>query len=1534
MSYDNAAIVAQGGVAAGPVAGAVPLLARAYTHPVLEDRTVVRLVHEPLREVEDLSLAVLGMTPAGEEPVGYARPRAVGFPAWPIIHDPANARHALNLVAELKRAAKLARVKLRPAKDLIDDLAARLGASAPHFLPTFLEEAARVFLAVGNASYAAQSFSKARQAERTYALPVDEERHRAVLLEFALAGALNAKELTNESKSLLERASAQDALELFIRLNVDRVRGGLPPYAGMSTDLRRLIRAAGADRAATEAGLLVDLLGAPALAQAPMTFWKTYLRTLKALGRQSKETRAALAAMVPEHVPVDDWVGVLEATGVADALRSGEIDARDWVTRYVRRRCAAWDSGYPRKLSLLVRELPGLTGVGISLHRPEPELVDALLSAGMSVTLEVTWSSALSMDNWAEQDTRPGLEVLAASEHAGAAARGVGDIVGSSLNKLLEHAGTRSLLHTWARSRLTDTSTLLEVEAEYERLEDLWTPRGIDELGEELDQFTAHCDGDELLATALRGGLLTELTWPTLEAVSARLQAEAGTGGGQEKTQAPKITFHEAWPAVGVACAGTVVWVDGDKEVATASFAPPKGVNPEDWKYTLINGVTGCLFNTANYDGYSMIWSNDPGTIHDQGWFYPGRGRTLSFPVPEGRLTEQGLQRIGDSQPLFDTGQLFHDGRGFWREAEDTLEEVDPDTGHPGRRSLPTRMAELIEPHLREGYALDPDLTFWMPTLPTTEGSLLGAAEGLHTWVAMHDADTRRFLDLSGRVLTSNSLSPAYGRLERPGGGTWIDSPRGLALEADGAFSDLAPTLDAGGRLHLLHHLPQSGWHQLRVRDAAVSARLRAMTPADVAGLLEAAPSAPHAETGHYFTNEPYGEEWTDLITPEARGTAERLLGTTDPALVDAVVWLAARVKRLVADVNAARARAQSRQPIGTFGTWAPNVKTISWTGRGFYQDQDLSRSALMAYGDRLNVATSQEPRAEDDQDQLCYLGDNVLVAITHPEVLLVCAAAPMHSVAEVCGSAGLLGAIVDSGMCTPLTRTYSFSQSLNGHYNIGDVVGPPAAPGVIVDRTWKAEEYRTTVLTVSGTVPDSIDSCPTTAGWGASGVGARDVVAAFERLLTAGPPSWDRERAERLAEGTGWSYAAAALLMACRPGIDEWSRNFLPKELRALLGLKVAEADAGRQFLRGLDTGLLVSMISAGARDPMQAVAEGLDVEAMIAYWAEHAVHGPDLDEELFTEIDTLWQFGEGARQLHHLLREGGQADTSVPVMLWLAARLRRDDPARTWLADQMEAHKRAVGTEAVTMHIGTECPVRSVLGLPERTPGASATHTSGAWTVTGSDYYDEVTWNPQAVTDWEAEKLLIAAIGGPVQELRIRADAVTGTYDAVMQDLRVAGAGFNQDPLASAPEVVDQVVAELGLDQDQARYWLQILTLADPTDEHIQEWNDWGAVRRQEVAAALVERGLLVEAQRERSGRNVFLPGGWREATIPNRPMEVWKAPLYHLEDYIRVRSPLGAVVAQEPLGTLFTRAWERYRSGDVPAYVELRTERRRRR
>ena len=177
-----------GGVSPTAVPDTVALQARRYVHPQFEGRTVVRLARENLAEVEDLSLGVLGFTPDGAAGVGHVRNRAIGFPAWPIITDPPNARHALNLVGDLNRAAKLARSKAGPAKELLDELAGRLGNSAPHFLPTFLEEGARIFLRNHNHTYAMQFFNKAREAERVHGLAIDEERHRQVLLEFALAG--------------------------------------------------------------------------------------------------------------------------------------------------------------------------------------------------------------------------------------------------------------------------------------------------------------------------------------------------------------------------------------------------------------------------------------------------------------------------------------------------------------------------------------------------------------------------------------------------------------------------------------------------------------------------------------------------------------------------------------------------------------------------------------------------------------------------------------------------------------------------------------------------------------------------------------------------------------------------------------------------------------------------------------------------------------------------------------------------------------------------------------------------------------------------------------------------------------------------------------------------------------------------------------------------------------------------------------------------------------------------------------------------
>jgi len=184
-----------GGVSSNAVPDTVALQARRYAHPQFEGRMVVRLVRENLAEVEDLSLGVLGFTPDGAAGVGHVRNRAIGFPAWPIITDPANSRHALNLVGDLNRAAKLARSKAGPAKELLDELAGRLGNSAPHFLPTFLEEGARIFLRNDNLSYAMQFFNKAREAEAR----IEEANQRA----------LEAEVKAQEAEAKIEEAGQQ-----------------------------------------------------------------------------------------------------------------------------------------------------------------------------------------------------------------------------------------------------------------------------------------------------------------------------------------------------------------------------------------------------------------------------------------------------------------------------------------------------------------------------------------------------------------------------------------------------------------------------------------------------------------------------------------------------------------------------------------------------------------------------------------------------------------------------------------------------------------------------------------------------------------------------------------------------------------------------------------------------------------------------------------------------------------------------------------------------------------------------------------------------------------------------------------------------------------------------------------------------------------------------------------------------------------------------------------------------------------------------
>lgn len=1473
----------------------VVLQARHYASDLLGDRRVVRLVPDNLQEVEDLTLETFGLRPDGAVPVGEVPNRAVGFPARAIITDPANARHALNLVQGLQRAVRQVKSKPGNARDEILAMAGQLGRSAPHFLPTFLEEAARHLLEAENPRLATQFFSKAREAERVHGLPIDQDHHRAVLLEFALAGALSAKELV----AALGHLEPAEALESYQQLTVDRARGGLPPSATTAADLRRLIKAAGAPADDVEPALLVALAREAATRQAPVGFWKGFGRTLTKLAKADPGLRDTLFRVDPVGGDVEGWLTVLESTGVLDELRRGERDAADWAARMIA--SLGYSSAYPRTLALLLRELPGLRGADVPLLRqlpPEPELVDALLEAGARV--ELPKHAFLQLNKWVQAPERADLDFLAADPVLSARVNLDWLLRQEVPPAVLQHDGSRELLRRWAHPRLGAEPTAMAVWDEFQRLRPLMALAERDVVADGLAAFARHIDGPALLAGALRDGLLTELTWPALERAVDELRRSSGA----------EVTFHEAWPAIGVAAGGEVRFVDGDRVVASARFAPAGAKEPANWRYTLVDGVVGCLWGTTAWKN-NLAWANEPARHHEQEPTYLGfRSPAASIEVGGARLCGRSIQRAGDAKQVFiNPSMTLSDGTTHWTlDHTGGVVEIDPATGRLGRESLPSEFARLAEPHLRDGYRLLPGPTTWRPTTPTTATSPMSTAEGLHQWIALQGPDREQRYVGPHIVLDTpdGPRGPLVGLVSRPGGGAWAVTADGVLCTPDDA-SAIGAALDERGRRHFLHDVHGSGWHQYRPRDQAASRRLRTVTARDVAPLLKAShTSASFAQVDP----EKHGDE---QLTRPALAAAAKLLGSRDETLLAGVAWLAAKVKYLVAAAEATLNPPRSA-PRGTFTDWAPRLDLVNWLPHAHW-GQQLTRDDVLAFaeGER---GTGRQIRS---------YGLEVLPEVAaRPDVLLALAAAPLQDPDAIRGAAALFGTLKDSGLATNRTMITWFQthpSKLGGH-DPGTVLEHGRHRGIVARVDFRTAAHF--VIWPSGDYPARATGAEQVLFLGARPtMDLGQFVKAFEHLLRHGGPPWNPGWADRLAAGTGWSRAAAALFLAGMQGVRSWQKNFLPKELRELLGLKLAEATAGREYLRTVDFRLLFDMYTMGAIDPMRLVTEGPDIDAMVSIWKERAPRGLSLPGELLAEADKAVRYG-GARMLQGVVDGDGEIHASASMLFWLAERLPLDDPLRGWVADRFEAlaGRARSHTWQLDWRPATDRSLASI---------------SPAIRVTPHRDYDIWTLDPALVTDWHDLLARLDVAGRPLeglQRLRRAVPLLSGDVGPYVAWLRRPGTGWGQDPLVSAPATVAAVRDELGLDEAPARYWLQLLALHAPTDADVDRWNGWSARDRERAAAPLVAQGLVVKAKRARARRAHFLPGGWLEAAAPHPPMEVWKAPLYALRDGPRVDPVHEAVVAEVPPGELFEAAWERFVAGDRPGYEELRTQPYRRR
>ncbi|MBW8796797.1 MAG: hypothetical protein JF597_25330 [Streptomyces sp.] len=858
------------------------LTARTYTHPALDGRTVVRLVPGTLGEAEDLALEFLGLARQPEAPeVGQVRRETLGFPAWALVHDPANGHHALALVKDVERLARQAKSKPGNAKDGFEALGERLGRAVPHFLPTFYEQAARVFLQHENTTYAAAFFGKAREAERVHALTVDEERQRAVFLEFAFAGALTVKALKEYVKDLARRLEPATAWAQFRQLTVERCAAGMPPYASLPQDARGLIKAAGLDRVTEECALVADLLASPAAVRAPASFWNAYRSVLPVLAERRPGIRVRLLEIMPAGLgrSVEDdefWLTLLTECG-ADLLLTEdggeEVDAADWLGRWAqhRKHGAAYSHRSPATLALAERMAPRMRAGGrpVDLFTgrwqagADLDLLDLCVAEGIALAVPDAGTHVhLPLSGWL-RDERPGrrdLKAVAAESRYRAllfeAVEGLGRGQGpTELPKVAAHPVLGDVLREWLQEATAEFAACAGLPGADAQLERLRPFRAVVQENPQAVRRLTGYDVVPVLGRTLRAGILDELGWPALEEALALLDAEVRGDRDHE------LSVTEAWPALIVARGHKAVVVGPEGILLTHELRLP--ITLDRWQRPRFRYADGELLvmwrDGAKQQGY---WSNRPSEVvavggeQITGWWSGLDAAHASIPLPGGgRATGSRTLHAGDT--VLPPGRpVLGDGTTYWRQGRQGRQslwlEYDPATGEHGRASLPALLASAV----REDASLLHGSCEVLPLQPGLEHTPFGTdGTVLGRWVRTEGegAEARTTAGTpDGRTATLRAVRDGrvpLGALRLPGGAEPIaaQTHRSVALHAaDGtelgrvSFGESGGTYAAGTRLVP----PVAFWHALRPRDERGSAVLRALTDASAGELMRATATA------------------------------------------------------------------------------------------------------------------------------------------------------------------------------------------------------------------------------------------------------------------------------------------------------------------------------------------------------------------------------------------------------------------------------------------------------------------------------------------------------------------------------------------------------------------------------------------------------------------------------------------------------------------------------------------------------------------
>lgn len=1581
------------------------LAARTYRHPVLAE-PVVQLTPTATAAGDDLVMGFLGFgDPVVGPAVAQTVRRAPGFPAWALINDPKHARHALDVVKAMKSAGRRVRSKPGHAWEAFDAIAKQLGRSTAHFLPSYWEEVGRAFIEAGNATYASRSFSKAREAERVHALKVDLEAQRAAILEFALRGAVSIKALEEFARSCVKRDGAKAAWTGFRDLCLKRCQGGMPPWGNMLDELLAMAKAAGAARDAELLRLVTELLPLPAVRQAPEAFWDAAKPAIDQLAADPAWA-GRLLDLVPAPGGDSDWYGTwatwLEAWGLIDHLVAGRLPdgtalaAAPWLERLAERCTAMWSETPAVVYRLAERLAPRLRADGavvqlVSDGSADLDLVEQTLALGI-VLADPPGGLRLPINAWVgphgegahAQQGRDPARTAADPRFRPALRQAV-------VNALDEEDKVKAMV-------LAPSLLALAREAVQERIAAAakgGLPGAVDTavwLGSNLlpplraavPELVAQATSIPVaacLARTLRCGLIDELGWPALEAAVARLRRapdpndEDDDGLPALGGQAPYVVVHNGVRAEVIGPDGTVLACD---------LSRPAGATTDSVLYR-----DGRVLHTWSIDWqqHGFSWSHEPGVHHPSTERIRDSIGGMQIELPGGgTCTGRRAWRAGEAQPPFETRPLVSDGRTIWVRHEEVLRELDPATGDLGRASMPAFFEAWAERQLDLGKcSLLPH--------PAAAGPVIrqGGLTGLR--VAGVDGGVR-VEALDGSTWQGEADHPAA-LLRWPGdeGGaprlldrSWrsseVKSPEGwVSCNTDPSWSPGQPC-----------QLPAEFWPAMQVRDAAASAALRCWSDADAAALIATATQElPEPAEGE---DEDAEGEAVELV--ETTAHAARLLpGQIDDRVRDAVATvagIAAQVARQLAALTGGGPAvvdtaveeqvatacnligwgisSAKQRPVAAMHKLAATLGAGPVDGRITTMLKDwnqLGRLDQVAFTIAISgQSPSRYQRIEGDARAAIAawceaLAGSGLCALPGRWRFGSCAfdkAKPPVPVAKVSYSSLHGGAWVDGSAYLLWGSSYGDSAELLEYAPDGEFRGLASAPF--------SDEHE--VL---------LPSPARLAAW----------AAALRRERPAPPAPELIDRATALV---GCDRGVAALLLAGLPGYNSYEHNFLPKELREALGLKVAEATAARDQLRGLDQPRLQALVAAlvgddpaglwqleasGAdgRSPLQrlAAAWGGAADAALPQTVRHgasrnlqaacaaALAGTPVFDAVGSTV-RLAKARHGRVELSFGPAEGKRAFTAELLdAAWWAARevhLHQpwDSPSAKALAALVPHLDRALDDPATVLPLGDmdRCDhptwkrleqaweqLGAARGQPLAGDGLSGElRDDGQMVMALVGDHMSVALRPHQVRSPAEAARFLALVDAehPVWGFmtEVAAQVVAWRLPPVRSLLaRLGGAAlppgsYDGDPRHSAPQLVAAAAKRLKLGEDGAIAYLMVLALAEPTDALLRSVLGWDADRLEAALDEAVGRKLLVAAKRRGAGRSRFLPGGWEDLKGSYLPVETWKLPLYGGQRRkAALILPSGPLLPLTSMAGVYAAAWQRVVDGDAPRYEEVR-------